>query len=133
MAAYASTRRSKLQAAFAGLVGKAEKLAISKPEDGAVFRLVGHQAGGSRPVATDAATAVSSNPPYQISQLPQRIVCQVAGNPAGAKLWWFVDGRPAGESAGLQPMALPMAVGEHEITCSTEEGVSTTVRVRVEE
>ena len=33
----------------------------------------------------------------------------------------------------LVPMALPMAVGEHEITCSTEEGVSATVRVRVEE
>ena len=95
-------------AAFAGLVGKAEKLAISKPEDGAVFRLVG-------------------------GAMDQRIVCQVAGNPAGAKLWWFVDGRPAGESAGLQPMALPMEAGEHEITCSTEEGVSATVRVRVEE
>ena len=66
-------------AAFAGLVGKAEKLAISRPEDGAVFRLVS-------------------------GAMDQRIVCQVAGNPAGAKLWWFVDGRPAGESAGLQPM-----------------------------
>ncbi len=95
-------------AAFAGLVGKAEKLAISRPEDGAVFRLVS-------------------------GAMDQRIVCQVAGNPAGAKLWWFVDGRPAGESAGLQPMALPMEAGEHEITCSTEEGVSATVRVRVEE
>ncbi|MBQ3342263.1 MAG: hypothetical protein IJG84_10240 [Kiritimatiellae bacterium] len=65
--------------------------------------------------------------------MDQRIVCQVAGNPAGAKLWWFVDGRPAGESVGLQPMLLPMEAGEHEITCSTEEGVSATVRVRVEE
>ena len=95
-------------AAFAGLVGKAEKLAISRPEDGAVFRLVS-------------------------GAMDQRIVCQVAGNPAGAKLWWFVDGRPAGESVGLQPMPLPMEAGEHEITCSTEEGVSATVRVRVEE
>ena len=95
-------------AAFAGLVGKAEKLAISRPESDAVFRLVG-------------------------GAMDQRIVCQVAGNPAGAKLWWFVDGRPAGESVGLQPMTLPMEVGQHEISCSTAEGVSATVRVRVEE
>ena len=95
-------------AAFAGLVGKAEKLAISRPENDAVFRLVS-------------------------GAMDQRIVCQVAGNPAGAKLWWFVDGRSAGESVGLQPMALPMEVGKHEISCSTAEGVSATVRVRVEE
>ena len=96
-------------AAFAGRVGKAEKLAIAKPESDAVFHLVGHE------------------------ELPQRIVCQVAGNPGGERLWWFIDGRPAGESAGLQPMALPMEVGQHEIVCSTAEGVSASVRVKVEE
>ena len=95
-------------AAFAGLVGKAEKLAISRPENDAVFCLVR-------------------------GAMDQRIVCQVVGNPAGAKLWWFVDGRPAGESVGLQPMTLPMEVGQHEISCSTAEGVSSSVRVKVVE
>ena len=133
-------------AAFAGLAGKAEGLTILKPEDGAVFRLVGHEVGrAARPESAPYRMAAwpESTPyqmaarpestPYQALQLQQQIVCQVAGNPEGAKLWWFVDGRPAGESVGLQPMALPMTVGAHEVTCATAEGVSSTVRVMVRE
>ena len=93
-------------AAFAGLVGQAERLEISRPEDGAVFHLVQ-------------------------GALDQRIVCQVTGNPEGARLWWFVDGRLAGESVGLQPMTVPMAAGAHVISCSTAEGVAASVSVTV--
>ena len=93
-------------AAFAGLVGQAEQLEISRPEDGAVFQLVQ-------------------------GTLDQRIVCQVTGNPDGARLWWFVDGRLAGESVGARPMTVPMAPGAHVISCSTDEGVAASVSVTV--
>ena len=93
-------------AAFAGLVREAERLEISRPEDGAVFCLV--------PGA-----------------LNQQIVCQATGNPEGGRLWWFVDGRLAGESVGQRPMTVPMAPGKHVITCSTAEGVAASVGVTV--
>ena len=93
-------------AAFSGLVREAESLAISRPEDGAVFRLVP-------------------------GTLNQQIVCQAVGNPEGGRLWWFIDGRPAGESVGTRPATIPMSVGEHVITCSTAEGVASSVGVAV--
>ena len=95
-------------AAFAGLVREAEKLAISRPEDGAKFCLV----------------------PGAINQ---QIVCQAVGNPEGGRLWWFVDGHLAGESAGQRPMTIPMVAGEHVITCSTAEGVAASVGVTINE
>ncbi len=87
-------------AAFSGIVGKAEKLAIAKPEDGAKFTLV----PGS---------------------LKQKIICQAVGNPEGSRLWWFVDGASAGESVGTDPFAADMVAGEHEISCSTAEQICT--------
>ena len=81
-------------------------LAISRPEDGAVFKVV---PGGIR----------------------QRIVCQVAGNPAGSRLWWFVDGQPAGESVGSEPFAVEPTPGRHAVTCTTASGDSATVTIQV--
>ena len=94
-------------AAFSGLVGRAESLSISRPEDGAVFVLV--------------------------DGMPQQgIACQAAGNPDGAPLWWFVDGAPVGESEGSRPFVAEMSAGEHVISCANEAGVSASVRVKVE-
>ena len=91
-------------AAFSGRIAAAGKLAIARPENGATFCRV---PGGIR----------------------QRIVCQVTGNPEGSKLWWFVDGVPAGESIGLAPFAVEPEPGRHVIACMTAEGVSATVSV----
>ena len=94
-------------AAFSGRLAEAGTLTIVRPEDGATFSLV---PGGVR----------------------QKVVCQVAGNPEGSKLWWFVDGAPAGESVGLRPFAVEPVPGKHVITCATAEGVSATATIRVE-
>ena len=93
-------------AAFSGLVGRAASLSVARPEDGAVFSLV--------------------------KGMPQQgIVCQAAGNPDGAPLWWFVDGAPAGESEGSRPLKVEMSEGEHVISCATEDGVSASVKITV--
>ncbi len=63
----------------------------------------------------------------------QKIVCKVVGNPDGSRLWWFVDGATVGESTGTEPFAVEMAPGEHEIACSTAEGVSASVTVVCEQ
>ena len=94
-------------AAFSGRAAAAGKLAISRPEEGATFCRV---PGGIR----------------------QGIVCQVTGNPEGSKLWWFVDGAPAGESAGLAPFTVDPEPGRHVITCATAEGVTAVVSIQVD-
>ena len=66
-------------------------------------------------------------------QLNQQIVCQAVGNPAGSRLWWFVDGRLEGESEGAKPKTVPMSLGKHVISCTTAEGVSASVRITVTE
>ena len=102
----AETRRDAFVDAYAGTAGKARRLAIRKPDDGAVFRLIG--------------------------SLPsQRIVCTVAGNVENGRLWWFVDGKAAGETVGSQKFAWPPELGAHRISCSTADGVSASVSVTV--
>ena len=102
------TRNDACLAAFSGLAGKTEKLSISKPENDATFCLV--------------------------PGLPrQMIVCQVVGNVADGRLWWFVDGVPAGETRGLSPFAWTSVPGTHVVSCSTAEGVSSSVRIHVKE
>ena len=102
----AETRRDAFVDAYAGTAGKARRLAIRKPDDGAVFRLIG--------------------------SLPsQRIVCTVAGNVENGRLWWFVDGKAAGETVGSQKFAWPPELGVHRISCSTADGVSASVSVTV--
>ena len=82
------------------------KLEITRPEDGAKFALV--------------------------DGMPQqRIACQVAENPDGARLWWFLDGVPVGESLGTRPFAVGMERGEHVISCSDADGSAASVRVTV--
>ena len=89
------------------LAEKSSRLSLAKPEDGATFALV--------PGA-----------------LNQKIVCQPIGNGAGSRLWWFVDGKLKGESVGTVPFALDVVVGEHVVTCTTENGDSATSTIRVE-
>ena len=84
-----------------------ERLAILRPEDGATFRLV---PGAMR----------------------QGVVCRVAGNPDGRRLWWFVGGRPAGETVGNAPFAVELGVGKHVLVCTTVAGESAEVGVTVE-
>ncbi|MGN0853740.1 MAG: transglycosylase domain-containing protein [Kiritimatiellia bacterium] len=101
------TVRNDLSAAASpGLIGKAEGLSISKPENDATFCLV----PGLR---------------------QQRIACQVVGNAGTERLWWFVDGVPSGETKGLDAFLWSPEIGTHVITCATAEGAGSSVRVHV--
>ena len=100
------TRGDAYVAAFAGADAKPRALSIRAPEDGAEFRLVKGIPG-------------------------QKVVCKVAGNVPDGRLWWFVDGRNAGETRGARPFAWTPEPGEHRIACSTDDGVSASVRVTV--
>lgn len=92
--------------AFRGAETKARQLAIQRPEDGAVFRLLPGLAN-------------------------QRVVCRVVGNVEGGLLWWFVDGCNAGETRGAQPFAWAPVPGAHRISCATADGVSASVSLTV--
>ena len=99
----------RLRAAPGRLIGAAKKdaLAILRPEDGTTFRLT---SGAMR----------------------QGVVCRVAGNPDGRRLWWFADGSPAGETVGNAPFAVELGVGKHVLVCTTAAGESAEVGVTVE-
>ena len=84
-----------------------DTLTISKPENDAVFCIL--QGKDS-----------------------QTIVCQAVGVSAGTRIWWFADGKPAGESEGTRPFATNLGRGEHVITCATDDGASSSVRIRIE-
>ncbi len=88
-------------------IGMSAKLSISKPENDAVFNLV------------------SGN-------VCQKIVCQTVGNLDEARLWWFVDDCYVGESFGNERFLVDMKCGEHVISCSTQEGRTAQVHVKVE-
>ena len=89
-------------------VNTSERLAISRPENNAVFCLV-----------------------PGLGQ--QKIICQVVGNPAKTTLWWFDNGVSKGTSTGLDPFVLEMSCGRHVLTCSTAEGVCSSVVISVEQ
>jgi len=93
------TLRDTFVSAFSGTARKATQLAIVKPADGAEFHLV-----------------------PGIDQ--QRVVCTVAGNTADGRLWWFVDGRPLGETVGDAPFVWTPEPGSHTVTCATADGVA---------
>ena len=78
-----------------------------RPEDGTTFRLM---SGAMR----------------------QGVVCRVAGNPGGRRLWWFVDGCPAGETVGNAPFAVELGAGKHVLVCTTATGESAEVGVTLE-
>ena len=103
---HAETRRDAYVGAFTGKSEVAEKLALRSPEDGSTFRLVNGLAA-------------------------QRIVCSVVGNPEHARLWWFVDGAPAGETRGSQKYAWTPEPGVHRISCAAENGVSAASTITV--
>ena len=79
---------------------------IVSPEDGAKFELV----EGS---------------------LSQRIVFRVSGNADGSKLWWFVDGEAAGETAGREPFVMKAACGEHRVSAANADGESASVKLEI--
>lgn len=102
----AGRRDDAFVAAFRGEAAAARRLAIQKPEDGAVFRLV--------------------------EGLPnQKVVCRVVGNVEGGRLWWFVDGRNVGTTRGAQPFAWEPEPGAHRLSCATAEGVSASAEISV--
>ncbi len=102
----AGRRDDAFVAAFRGEAAAARCLAIQKPEDGAVFRLV--------------------------EGLPnQKVVCRVVGNVEGGRLWWFVDGRNVGTTRGAQPFAWEPEPGAHRLSCATAEGVSASAEISV--
>ena len=57
----------------------------------------------------------------------QRIVCRAIGCADDEKLWWFLDGTPAGESEAGRPFAIEMSAGEHSVTCTTAGGIAASV------
>jgi len=84
-----------------------DTLAISKPENDAVFCML--QGEDS-----------------------QTVVCQAVGVSADTRLWWFADGKPVGESQGGRPFATDLGRGEHAITCATDDGAASSVRIRIQ-
>ncbi len=93
-------------AAFLGRVAAAASLSVAKPEDGATFKLV--------------------------EGVPQqRVVCAAGGNPPDARVWWFLDGRPVGESTGARAIAVEIPPGRHVVTCFSPEGVAASAKVYV--
>ena len=61
----------------------------------------------------------------------QAVVCQAVGGKAGNRLWWFADGKAVGESSGSRPFAVELGRGDHVVTCATDGGTTSSVRVRV--
>ena len=100
-------RTEALTTAYAGTSEATGTLAISKPENDAVFCL---------------AQGMES----------QTVVCQVVGNPGEAQLWWFADGRAVGESSGARPFAVALGRGEHVLTCATITGSTSSVRIKIQ-
>lgn len=103
----AARRDDSFVAAARGEGGTARALEIRRPAAGTTFRVLPGVPG-------------------------QRVVCRVAGNVADGRLWWFVDGRPAGETRGEEPFAWPPEPGVHRLSCATADGVSASTTVRVE-
>ena len=100
------THRDAFIGAFTGKSEVAEHLAIQKPDNDTTFRLM--------------------------PGLPsQRVVCSVVGNPAQSRLWWFVDGRPAGETYGSQKFVWSPELGTHRLSCSATNGVSASVTIHI--
>lgn len=93
--------------AFCLRVEKASKLSILQPAGGTVFERVDG-----------------------LDQ--QKIVVKVAGNPAASRLWWFLDGKTAGETLGSDSLVLDMTPGEHVLVCVTAEGVRAEVDYKVQ-
>ncbi len=83
-------------------------LTLVRPEEGAKFRIV-------------------------TGALDQRVACQVGEVAPDARLWWFVDGAPVGESVGRAPFAVAMKPGSHILTCATAAGDAASVAIEVTE
>ena len=77
--------------------GSGGTLVIAKPEPDAEFELA----------ADETETPVA---------------CRVLGNAADARLWWFADGEPQGESTGDAAFVVRLGAGRHTVTCSTADG-----------
>ncbi len=88
-----------------GRAKRTDAFAIAKPENGATFRLVD---GPAR----------------------QRIVCAV-DRKSDTRYWWYLDGKPVGETIGAAPFALEMTPGVHVLACATATGASAEVRFEV--
>ncbi len=82
------------------------KLTIAKPEDGATFLRVEGLA-------------------------QQAIVAKVINNAEEERLWWFLDGKPIGESTGTNPFVVPFTPGAHTLTCATQDGLTATTRYTI--
>ena len=97
-------REDPALSAFRG--GVASKLSIAAPEEGAVFT-------------------------FAPGPINQRVVCKVHGNARDGRLWWFLDGVPQGETVGAAPFVCNPEPGEHEVLCTSAEGLSASVRFRI--
>lgn len=99
-------RLDPLLEAFYNRVEAALKLEILQPADGAEFEFV--EGMGQ-----------------------QRIVVKVAGNPPTSTLWWFLNGKPVGQTIGRDSLVLEMKPGRYSLFCVTAEGISAEVKYQV--
>ena len=77
------------------------RIVISKPASGTVFETVPGIPG-------------------------QKIACAAAGVAEGEKIWWFLDGRFAGESESPAGISIEMIPGRHELACAASSGETAT-------
>lgn len=66
-------------------------------------------------------------PRNHMGQMEHFVAEAVHGNPQ-AKLWWFLDGKPLGQTIGLHKMPLQASPGSHVMIVQDLEGKSQTVR-----
>ena len=61
----------------------------------------------------------------------QHIVFRVNGNDGDGRLWWFRDGKAAGETRGREPFVMAMEPGEHDVVAVNAAGESVAMSVTV--
>ena len=61
----------------------------------------------------------------------EQLVCTAAGAAPGERIWWFCDSVPVGVSSDGVPLAIPLAAGRHDLTCTTADGRTASVAFEV--
>lgn len=88
-------------------------------------------AGGSVRIQTPARGSVYRWMP-ELNVDSQRLALEATSDRTGEALHWFVDDRPVGRSRTGEPLFWALERGEHQIVCSTKQGISDRVTIAVE-
>jgi len=65
--------------------------------------------------------------------LSERIVFRVSGNVDNRRLWWFIDGKKAGETKGNEAFVAQMEDGEHTVAAVDATGESYLIYFKVKD